>query len=361
MLERMAVTAEWRLYGIGGHLRHHADHSGYDRLFRELEALPLPPSPLRPLAERLPDRVVRRLTRGSGSAWYGRRELLAEIDALWRVWVESGSVFHFFYGEAACRYLPLLPRPRRNRLVATFHQPEEGFREAVRRPAFLRRLDAIVVLSRSQAEFYERVSGLGERVVVVPHAVDTGYFTPAGRVAPRVRALCLFVGRWLRDFDVLRETILALAASAAPVDFVLVLDRERREAFVSLPNVTVCGDLSADELRDLYRGADLLLLPLRDSTANNTLLEAMACGLPAVATDVGGIGEYVDDGCARLVPRSDVRAAAAAVEALAGDEQLRRRLGNAARERAVERYALPRVARQMADVYRLVLGEKGRL
>ena len=81
------------------------------------------------------------------------------------------------------------------------------------------------------------------------------------------------------------------------------------------------------------------------------LAEAMASGLPVVASDVGGIPEVVRDGeTGLLVPPGDLPALAAALDRLAGDPDLRRRLAAGARARA-HRYAWPSLATRVAEVY----------
>jgi glycosyltransferase involved in cell wall biosynthesis len=89
----------------------------------------------------------------------------------------------------------------------------------------------------------------------------------------------------------------------------------------------------------------------------------MACGRPVVATTMGGIPEVVIDGeTGLLVPPGDPVALAAALGRLIGDASLRRRLGRAGRERAVQRYAHRTVATQNLAVYAEVInGQHGRV
>ena len=84
-----------------------------------------------------------------------------------------------------------------------------------------------------------------------------------------------------------------------------------------------------------------------------TILEAMAAGLPVVATNVGGTPEVVDDTCGRLVPARNVGALAGAMEALAEAPALRRALGQAARARVAERFTIER----MVEEYRRAYGQ----
>jgi glycosyltransferase involved in cell wall biosynthesis len=107
--------------------------------------------------------------------------------------------------------------------------------------------------------------------------------------------------------------------------------------------VRFVGVLGGERLADLYEQADAFCLPSERDGVPMALLEAMAAGLPVVATRVGGIGDVVVDGeTGALVAPGDPAALTAALGSLAGSEDLRRRLGDAGRAR-VEKLAEPTI------------------
>jgi L-malate glycosyltransferase len=105
----------------------------------------------------------------------------------------------------------------------------------------------------------------------------------------------------------------------------------------------------------LYRTADVVLNPSLADNMPNSLLEAMACGVPVVSTDVGGIPYLVRDGAtALLVAAKDAPAMAAAILRLLGDPALWDRLSHAGLQE-VQRYTWSRVAPDLAALYRAAI------
>jgi glycosyltransferase involved in cell wall biosynthesis len=117
-----------------------------------------------------------------------------------------------------------------------------------------------------------------------------------------------------------------------------------------LSNVFRHVDVDDATLASLYRSADILFLPLLDSTANNALLEGMASGLPTITTDLPAVRAYVADAEAMLAPVGDAGAALAALRRLQYDPALRTRMGVSARMRA-EQLSWPRIARQYEALF----------
>lgn len=107
-----------------------------------------------------------------------------------------------------------------------------------------------------------------------------------------------------------------------------------------------------DDIPTVMSALDVFVLPSIAEGISNTILEAMATGLPVVATRVGGNPELVEEGVGgALVPRSDPDALAAAIAAYTGDAELRRRHGQASRQRAIGHFSLERMAQAYANLY----------
>jgi glycosyltransferase involved in cell wall biosynthesis len=143
------------------------------------------------------------------------------------------------------------------------------------------------------------------------------------------------VGRYARNHALARAVAEALQDDPR-FRFRFVVSRENRSHYERLPNVVTLSDLSDAKLLDEYQRAACLLLTVHLATANNAVLEAMACGLPVVCERLGGLPEYVPDTCGLLVSPGDRDALVGALRRLADDSETCLAMGRAARGRAEE-------------------------
>ena len=121
-------------------------------------------------------------------------------------------------------------------------------------------------------------------------------------------------------------------------------------------NVTFCGVLDDQALHNEFARAALLVLPSYQETAPMVIQEAMACGVPVVATKVGGIAYQVEAGeTGYLVNPGDVPALADRLTALLSDETIRKSFGVAAKRRADKEYRAETVAQATLNAYKQIL------
>jgi glycosyltransferase involved in cell wall biosynthesis len=115
-----------------------------------------------------------------------------------------------------------------------------------------------------------------------------------------------------------------------------------------------------EDVAGYYRLFDAFVLPSVNEGTPVSAIEALASGTPVVANRVGGVPDVVRDGVdGFLVDPGDVTGAGAKLAVLAGDDALRRKMGEAGRERVLERYAVSRLVDDVDRLYRALLAAKG--
>ena len=225
------------------------------------------------------------------------------------------------------------------------------------RNLWLRDADAFVAMSRAIRDEMRSAGVPAERIALLPHAVDTGRFRPAEageRAALRAGlglpggVLAVYTGRLLRGKGL--DTLLAAFAGAAAQapGFALVLvgsgegqalsvedELKRRVAEAGLAG-RVLFPGRVERVEDWLRAADLFVFPSVFEALGISLVEAAACGLPAVASRTGGIVDVVEDGASGLlVVPGDAEALGSGLRALVSDASRRAQMGRAARAAAL--------------------------
>jgi len=137
----------------------------------------------------------------------------------------------------------------------------------------------------------------------------------------------------------------------------------RRELVLHGVPVLEVGHLRDEEsLVALYSAADLFVAPSLQDNLPNTVLEAMACGLPCVAFNIGGMADLINDGVSgRLAAQGDVGALALCIQQVLSDSAWRAAAGRAARRRAEEYFSYSRLAAEHTDLYGQLLLTKSNL
>jgi glycosyltransferase involved in cell wall biosynthesis len=268
--------------------------------------------------------------------------------------VQPPDLVHVLYGD---EQLDLLIRRRkllRCPLIATFHLPAE--RVARRFEHFqskeINGIDAAIVLARSEIAKFQSWFGT-DKVVYIPHGIDTTQFRPDGREIICDTLKLLIVGDHMRDWDVLHRVIDETSRSNLDVQFDVVVRTPFFPYFTGCSNVTLHSGISEPKLIELYRRADALFLPVENAVASNAALEGLACGTPVIATDVGGMADYVNNDCGWLIPKADVAYCVELIKQLCLHKDLTRSRRDKARAHALK-FDWQRIAEQLFVIYSAV-------
>ncbi len=248
--------------------------------------------------------------------------------------------------------------------------------------AFVTRADAwnvrhahvLACCSSAAHERFDRLRHVAERVRIV-NAVDCDRFAPGdgepGRLALGLdpdASVVMYVGELsvrkgtadlLRAFDRVRrrrpEARLILVGRGDP---------EAERSLRALAEELALGERVAwlgqrADVVELLRAASVFAFPSHAEGLSLALLEAMACGCPIVASDIPGNTEVIDVSTGITAQVREPQALAAGIEALLGDRESARRLGQAARARAVERHPLSGYVDGFANLFRRVAQAEG--
>ena len=232
---------------------------------------------------------------------------------------------------------------------------------ALQRHAY-RCADAVVANSSAARAQLEREGVAPDRVHVIPNGVTVERFTPVPGVRP-VRTIVTVANlRREKAHDVLLRAAALLAPSHPHLSFVIAGDGPLAAELRDMARRLGLGDRvrfvgHVEDVPSLLGSANAFVLPSISEAFPNAAIEAMAAGLPVVASAVGGLLELVDHGrTGLLVPPSDPSALAAAIASLDADPERASRLGAAAREDVAHRYSFDRMVRSFEDLYLTRLG-----
>jgi len=267
----------------------------------------------------------------------------------------------------AVRGAALAGVPRR---VCTIHglEQNEPWHASIWNWWAARQTQGIVTVSRPLKQFLQRDARLDpQRIRVIPNGIDTTIFCPGEPTRPERASLGFQPGQFVighvarfapvKNHGFLIEAFARLLDSQPNATLALVGDGPLRDEIQKTvadrqlkDHVRFLGEHS--NLAPIYRAFDAFVLPSLAEGTSMSVLEAMATGLPVVASSVGGTPDLLDDGAAGvLVPVNDVPAFNAALQRLIVEPVLRDRLGSAARQRAATVYSEETMLDRYEDIY----------
>ncbi len=375
-LGRMGIHVDVFTRSQDEHVPHVLHDLGYGNRVVHIPAGPEQPFPKAQLPDHIPQFVegVKQFATEKGLHYdlihshYWMSGIAAEMLAeAWKV-----PIVHMFHtlGEMKNR-------------IATRESEKEGPSRLLGERQVLARADRIIAATlaeRAQLQWLYKADQ--KKIVVIPPGVDVGHFYPIpadeAREAigiPKDDRMVLFVGRieplkgvdtliramaCMRMDEIEKPAYLAIIGgdpNANPEDMSAEMTRlQNLCADLSMEHIVVfLGKRSQDTLPYYYSAAEVLVMPSHYESFGMVALEAMACGTPVIASQVGGLAFLVVDGVTGFhVPNGDSDALCAKLGLLLQDGDLRMRMGAQAAEYA-RGYAWENISRQIIKVYESLL------
>lgn len=272
---------------------------------------------------------------------YNINDFIAEIKVFFQSMFRRYDIILFHDAEHGLAFLPFLLRTfswlflKKPVVIGMYHQPDSIMRR-IFTPDALHFADKIILMAPSQKDYFLESGRSEDEINVIAHGVETNFYKPSSHINTRKPESKNFelitVGHWQRDFDSLFES--ARLLKKENVSFSIVTSNLELPA--DLSNVTILQNLSDTQLLEAYRGSDALLMPLKDATANNALLEGMACGLPIITTYIESTRYYIGKDNGLFIKGNNPKDIIQAINAIRSDEELSCDLALKARKRAEE-------------------------
>ena len=373
MLGRMGIHVDVFTRSQDEHVPHVLHDLGFGNRVVHIPAGPEVPLPKRELVEYIPEFV-------EGIQRFAVEKQI-KYDVLhshyWMSGIAAGALADLWPGTPILQMFHTLGEMK-NRVARSDEEREgeyrlEGERQVLRRAD---RIIAATLAERAQLEWLYKAEA--RKISVIPPGVDTGHFYPIPvdearqfiGMKPEDRIL-LFVGRIepLKGLDTLIRAVACLRLKDLPEPMDLVViggdpDAWPEDMTTEMIRIQkLCDELTVgkmvaflgrrgqDTLPYYYSAAETVVMPSHYESFGMVALEAMACGTPVIASQVGGLAFLVQDGVTGYtIPDGDDNILCEKLALILGDESLRKKMGRAAADYA-RNYDWEKIARQIVGVY----------
>lgn len=282
---------------------------------------------------------------------------------------ESGADLLHFHMPNPFGELMLLTSRTPSPMIASYHSDIVGRKALVPffspfQQRFLKKAKAVIVGSSRLIDTSLTLQPIRDKCMVVPYGLDVGDWADRPQMAEDIKEqypgpLVVFLGRiaWYKGVEVLIEAMRAVEATCLIVgDGPLATTARKRVAELGLRHkVVFVGDIPDDQRSAYLHAADIFVLPAtsRAETFGIAMLQAMACGTPAVSTEVGTatswVNKHLETGL--VVAPDDSQELAGALKALLADTPKRVAMGFAATERVSTHFTRFAMLESVASLY----------
>ena len=340
----ISILSSWEVGYFPAWLKHVVEESSA----RSLTARSLPAW----IKRGIPETAARIAAAETGQDHYNGQAFRLESYAAVLQAKKPGAIIHFTDGLAGFFYSGNL-WIRRGPLVATFSDRPADLESGLPYHRQLERLDRIIVQTEAQAAFFARQAA-GERIVRIPMGVDHSFFKPDK--GKRLRRGLVVEARHFPE-KALFSSLLEISARRWPDAPITVLGDFDRSWLPDGVKPAILENPTAGERKTLFVRSLAVLFPCREFCSCTTLLEALSCRAPVVATDVGAVREYAGPADSHISRFSysreaNLQAFMDGVElAVEGPEMLVER-SRLARKRVLRKFGIAAVAKRYKAMFR---------
>lgn len=349
----------YKILALREKFAHMSNVSGYDALYKHFQddvALDSVFGNFKRMYPRGVGRLLLTAAKMAGdSSFYNANSVHTESKLFAKQLRSKYNLIHYSYGEPYYGFLGKIKKKKGTAIAVTHHQPVTWWSAHEKSLKKYSNVDAVIALSEYDAAYFN--SQIPGKAVCIPHGVDVNFYKPANATRDSTLRV-VFSGRYLRDMATLAAVIKKLSTSALSFHFDIVYLPQEEVwqlyliELMALPNVKWHSNITEHELLSLYQQADCLLIPLEDCTANNAILEAMACGLPIVSTDLPAIKTYLDDSVSMLGRKENADDLCDALTMLHNNETKRASMVLNARNKAVNQFGWDIIASKTIELFK---------
>lgn len=266
------------------------------------------------------------------------------------------DVVHITFFEEKYKILRNPFFTKRTKFVGTCHLPVSIFKLGSHKVQWMNFAKRLILLDENSCNWMSKYLS----ATFIPHPVNTLFFTALPNKPINNPLKCLFAGRFLRDWDTVCKVVRLCNIENLPVEFHILHppitephnDWYEMLGILSYPNVNYYKYVSDDKLKELYQTSDILLSPMYDSTANNVVLEVMACGTPAIITRTPGIVSYVDESCSIIHEQKDDEGIVKSIRDLISNPDKLKLMSRNAQVKVKTNFTQQKVNEQLIQLYK---------
>jgi glycosyltransferase involved in cell wall biosynthesis len=227
-----------------------------------------------------------------------------------------------------------------------------------------RYVDKIICVNRDYIPIFEKWGINPDKLIYIPNGVDIKKFSPGiSKIKKKFekQKLIVYFGRlhYQKNVDLLIRSFKLLKNKMENIKLVIIGDgtdyHKLKKMSTDDKDIIMTGFVSDEDLVDYLRAANIIVFPSRGENASFTLMEAMACELPVVSSDVGNAKRILGNGRGFLLEKYTEEEIAGICEQVLNDEKNARKIGKKARDYVEENHSWEKISKNTQEVYKSLM------